>query len=205
MGGRGRHFALQKRPHNLVAPNALAYIATSQKGMACTPRDPKCGRFFFIFLDFGPAISSQLLLAKGGGDGGRGSGGSTHPAAARKGHKTLTRRTPKTRTCAPCPHHLSHHFGTLSPSLVPVAHLVPLACGTTYAPCPHHLWYTFSPSLITPLVRLVPITCGTICAPCPHRQWSHLRTLSPSLMVPLAHLPPSHCQIKAMKAPSKSF
>ena len=75
MGGRGRHFALQKRPHNLGAPNALAYIATSQKGMACTPRDPKCGRFFFIFLDFGPAISSQLLLAKGGGMGGGGVGG----------------------------------------------------------------------------------------------------------------------------------
>ena len=80
MGGRGRRFALQKRPHNLVAPNALAYIATSQKGMACTPRDPKCGRFFFIFLDFGPAISSQLLLAKGGGGWGAGEWGVNPPS-----------------------------------------------------------------------------------------------------------------------------
>ena len=72
--GRGReggHFALQKRPHNLLAPNALAYIATSQKGMACTPRDPKCGRFFFIFLDSGhtppPAVFGKPRPAKGGG------------------------------------------------------------------------------------------------------------------------------------------
>ena len=81
----GGHFALQKRPHNLplvVAPNAWAYIATSQKGMACTPRDPKCGRFFFIFLDFGhtppPAVFGQPRPAK--------RGGSTNPAAAWNTH-----------------------------------------------------------------------------------------------------------------------
>ena len=80
MGGRERHFAVQKRPHNLVAPNALAYIATSQKGMACTIRDPKCGRSFFIFLDFGPAISSQLWLAKGRGGWGAGKWGVNPPS-----------------------------------------------------------------------------------------------------------------------------
>ena len=90
MGGRRRHFALQKRPHNLVAPNPLAYIATSQKGMACTPRDPRCGRFFFIFLDFGHTPSPQPFLAsrgqpRGGGGGGRGGGGSTNPAVASRG------------------------------------------------------------------------------------------------------------------------
>ena len=67
----GGHSALQKRVHNLVAPNAVAYIATSQKGMACTPRDPKCGRFCFIFLDLGqippPAFFGQPWPAKGGG------------------------------------------------------------------------------------------------------------------------------------------
>ena len=82
-GREGGHFALQKRPHNLVAPNAIAYIATSQKGMACTPRDPKCGRFFFIFLDFGqispPAIFGQPWPAKGGGGGG-GEGGFNPPS-----------------------------------------------------------------------------------------------------------------------------
>ena len=62
-GREGGHFALQKRPHNLVAPNAVAYIATSQKGMACTPRDPKCGRFFFIFLDFGYTPPSRFWPA----------------------------------------------------------------------------------------------------------------------------------------------
>ena len=85
-GREGGHFALQKRPHNLVAPNVVAYIATSQKGMACTPRHPKCGRFFFFFLDFGqiasPAISGQ---PRGGEEGGDGRGGSTHPAAASRG------------------------------------------------------------------------------------------------------------------------
>ena len=83
MGGRRRHFALQKRPHNLVAPNPLAYIATSQKGMACTPRDPKCGRFFFIFLDFGHTPPQPFLASCGQprGGGGKG-GGSTNPAAA---------------------------------------------------------------------------------------------------------------------------
>ena len=71
MGGRGviSHF---KRGH--TAPNAVAYIATSQKGMACTPRDPKCGRFFFVFLDFGqifpPAMFGQPWPAKAGGGGG---------------------------------------------------------------------------------------------------------------------------------------
>ena len=73
-GREGGHCTLQKRPHNLVTPNAVAYIATSQKGMACTPRDPKCGRFFFIFLDFGqispPAIFGQPWPANGGGGGG---------------------------------------------------------------------------------------------------------------------------------------
>ena len=77
-GREGGHFALQKRPHNLVAPNAVAHIATSQKGLACTPRDPKCGRFFFVFLDFGqispPAIFGQPWPATGG-EGGRGGGG----------------------------------------------------------------------------------------------------------------------------------
>ena len=62
-GWEGGHFALQEKPHNLVASNAVAYIATSQKGMACTPRDPKCGRFLFVFLDFGqippPAFFGQ--------------------------------------------------------------------------------------------------------------------------------------------------
>ena len=85
-GREGGHFALQKRPHNLVAPNALAYIATSKKGIACTPRDPKCGRFFFIFLDFGhtppPAVFGQPRPAKGGG-GGEGRGGQpTQPRLA---------------------------------------------------------------------------------------------------------------------------
>ena len=74
MGGRGGHFALQKRPHNLVAPNAVAYIATSQQEMACTPRDPKCGRFFFIFLDFGQIPPPHPFLdsrgqPRGGGEG----------------------------------------------------------------------------------------------------------------------------------------
>ena len=77
-GREGRHSALQKRPHN------LAYIATSQKGMACTPRDPKCGRFFFIFLDFGHAPSQPFLASRGqprGGGGGaaRGGGGVGQP------------------------------------------------------------------------------------------------------------------------------
>ena len=90
-GREGGHFALQKRPHNLVAPNAVAHIATSQKGLACTPRDPKCGRFFFVFLDFGqispPAIFGQPWPATGG-EGGRGEGGRggpTPPAAASRG------------------------------------------------------------------------------------------------------------------------
>ena len=91
-GREGGHFALQKRPHNLVAPNAVAHIATSQKGLACTPRDPKCGRFFFAFLDFGqispPAIFGQPWPATGG-EGGRGGGGGrggpTPPAAASRG------------------------------------------------------------------------------------------------------------------------
>ena len=78
-GREGGHFALKKRPHNLVAPNAVAYIAASQKGVACTPRDPKFGRFFFIFLDFGqispPSIFGQPWPAKWGG----GRGCSTHP------------------------------------------------------------------------------------------------------------------------------
>ena len=69
----GDRIALQKRPHNLVAPNAVAHIATSQKGLACTPRDPKCGRFFFVFLDFGqispPAIFGQPWPATGGEGG----------------------------------------------------------------------------------------------------------------------------------------
>ena len=90
-GREGGHFALQKRPHNLVAPNAVAHIATSQKGLACTPRDPKCGRFFFVFLDFGqispPAIFGQPWPATGGegGRGGGGRGGPTPPAAASRG------------------------------------------------------------------------------------------------------------------------
>ena len=79
---------VEKRPHNLVAPNALAYIATSQKGMACTPRDPKCGRFssFSLILakfppsHFWPAVASHGWGGEGGGEG---RGGSTHPAAAR--------------------------------------------------------------------------------------------------------------------------
>ena len=76
MGGRGVILALQKRPHNLVAPNALAYIATSQKGMACTPRDPKCGRFFFVFLDFGHTPPKSFVASYGqGGGGGAGTGG----------------------------------------------------------------------------------------------------------------------------------
>ena len=74
MGGRRRHFALQKRPHNLVAPNPLAYIATSQKGMACIPRDPKCGRFFFIFLDFGHTPPQPFLASRGQPRGGGGGG-----------------------------------------------------------------------------------------------------------------------------------
>ena len=68
-----------------MAPNAVAYIATSQKGMACTPRDPKSGRFFFIFLDFGQ-ISPQPFLASRGQQGGGGRGGQPtqpRPAAAR--------------------------------------------------------------------------------------------------------------------------
>ena len=87
-GREGGHFALQKRPHNLVAPNAVAHIATSQKGLACTPRDPKCGRFFFVFLDFGqispPAIFGQPWPATGG-EGGRGGGGGVQPAQPRLG------------------------------------------------------------------------------------------------------------------------
>ena len=88
-GREGGHFALQQRPHNLVAPKAVAYIAASQKGMACTPRDPKCGRFFFIFLDFGQispaAISRPAVASQGGGGGGEGGGQPTQPrlAAAR--------------------------------------------------------------------------------------------------------------------------
>ena len=72
-----------------MAPNALACIATSQKGMVCTPRDPKCGCFFFIFLDFGhtpppQAVPSQPWPANGAGGGG-GGGQPTQPqlAAAR--------------------------------------------------------------------------------------------------------------------------
>ena len=80
-GREGGHFALQKRPHNLVAPNAVAYMTTRQKGMACTPRDPKCGRFFFIFLDFGQIPPPRPFLASRGQP--RGGGGTTHPAAAR--------------------------------------------------------------------------------------------------------------------------
>ena len=83
----GGHFALQKRPHNLVAPNAVAHIATSQKGLACTPRDPKCGRFFFVFLDFGqispPAIFGQPWPATGGEGGRGGGGGGVQPAQPR--------------------------------------------------------------------------------------------------------------------------
>ena len=69
-------------------------MATSQKGMACTPRDPKCGRFFCIFLDFGHPPPQPVFRrprpAKGGGEGGGagggGRGGSTNLAAARGLH-----------------------------------------------------------------------------------------------------------------------
>ena len=53
--------------------------------MACTPRDPKCGRFFFIFLDFGqiPPPPHPFFASRGQprGGGGGGRGGSTNPAA----------------------------------------------------------------------------------------------------------------------------
>ena len=88
-GREGGHFALQKRPHNLVAPNAVAYIATSQKGMVCTPRDPKCGRFFFIFLDFGqippPPNHFWRAVASQGGGGGGGRGGGVQPTQPQLG------------------------------------------------------------------------------------------------------------------------
>ena len=95
-GREGGHFALQKRPHNLVPPNAVAHIATSQKGLACTPRDPKCGRFFCVFLDFGqispPAIFGQPWPQ--GGEGGRGGGGrGVQPAQPRL---AAARNTPST-------------------------------------------------------------------------------------------------------------
>ena len=76
-----------------MAPNALAYIATSQKGMACTPRDPKCGRFFFIFLDFGQISPQPFLASRGQPRGGGGGGGQpTQPrlAAARNTPLTFT-------------------------------------------------------------------------------------------------------------------
>ena len=65
-----------------MAPNAMAYIATSQKGMACTPKDPKCGHFFFIFLDFGQ-IAPQPFLASRGQP--RGGGGGGQPTQSRLG------------------------------------------------------------------------------------------------------------------------
>ena len=74
------HFALQMRPHNLVAPNALAYVATSPKGMACTPRDPKCGRCFFIFLDFGQTPPKPFLASCSQPRGGGGEGGVNKPS-----------------------------------------------------------------------------------------------------------------------------
>ena len=49
-------------------------MATSQKGMACTPRDRKCGRFLFIFLDFGqispPSHFWLAVASQGVGEGG---------------------------------------------------------------------------------------------------------------------------------------
>ena len=48
-------------------------VATSQQGMACTPRDPKCGRFCFIFLNFGqippPSDFWPGVASQGGGRG----------------------------------------------------------------------------------------------------------------------------------------
>ena len=63
-----------------MAPNALAYIATSEKGMACTPSDPKCGRFFFIFLDFGQIPPQPFLASRGQPRGGGGEGGVNPPS-----------------------------------------------------------------------------------------------------------------------------
>ena len=97
----------------LVAPNAVAYIATSQKGMDCTPRDPKCGRFLFIFLDFGQ-ISPQTFLASRG-QLRRGGGGGLQPAQPRLGTPpmlapALKRWGPPTRQglCS----HLAHLWAT---------------------------------------------------------------------------------------------
>ena len=74
MGGRGGLLALQKRPHNLVAPNALVYIATSQKGMAFNSTDTKCGRFFFVFLGVVHTHPSRFWPALASYGGGRGEG-----------------------------------------------------------------------------------------------------------------------------------
>ena len=67
-----------------MAPNALAYIATSQKGMACTLGTPSVGVFSSFSLILAK-ISPQPFLASRGQPrgGGEGRGGSTHSAAAR--------------------------------------------------------------------------------------------------------------------------
>ena len=99
-GREGGHFALQKRPHNLVAPTAVAHIATSQKGLACTPRDPKCGRFFFVFLDFGqnfPPSHFWPAVASHGGGGGEGGGGRGVQTAQPR--LAAARNTPTTLRC----------------------------------------------------------------------------------------------------------
>ena len=53
--------------------------------MAATPRDPKCGRFLFIFLDFGQSSPQPFLASRGqprggGGGGGGGEGGVNPPS-----------------------------------------------------------------------------------------------------------------------------
>ena len=85
-GREGGHFALQERPHNLVAPNAVAHIATSQKGMACSPRDPKCGRFFVVYLILAKFAPQPFLASRGQPREGRGGEGGSNPPSRGKEH-----------------------------------------------------------------------------------------------------------------------
>ena len=56
-------------------PKCTSIHSHKSKGMACTPGDPKCGRFFFIFLDFGQISPSHFWPAVASQGGGRGGGG----------------------------------------------------------------------------------------------------------------------------------